>query len=209
MHFADVIEGVGLQVLDVVQLGELAAIVGGDELVELLEGLLAQVVAVHQEEHAFGPGMLNQAVDEVDGGEGFAAAGRHLDQGARPVGGEGGLQMGDGFNLGFPKVLGKQGEALRHLAQSGAERAGLGRPLREGLGTMEGEDAPRTGLGVAVIAEEGFYPGAFIQEGQGQGNMRDIGGQADGITRGLLGNPGQRHALGFGFDNAHGVLVDE
>ena len=83
VHLADIVQDVGLQVLDVVQLGELAPVVGGDELVELLEGLAAQVVAVHQEEHPPGFGVLDQAVDEVDRGEGLAAAGRHLDQGAR------------------------------------------------------------------------------------------------------------------------------
>ena len=82
MHLADVVQQVGLQVLHVVQLGELAPIVRGDELVELLEGLPAQVVAVHQEEHAPRFGVLDQPVDKVDRGEGLAAAGGHLDQGA-------------------------------------------------------------------------------------------------------------------------------
>ena len=53
MHLADVVQQVGLQVLDVVQLGELAPVVGGDELVKLLESLVAQVVAIHQEQDAF------------------------------------------------------------------------------------------------------------------------------------------------------------
>ena len=73
------------QVLDVVQLGELAAVVGRDVLLELLERLPAQVGAVDQEEDALRLAELDQPVDGGDGGEGLAAAGRHLDQGARPV----------------------------------------------------------------------------------------------------------------------------
>ncbi len=52
-----------LQVLDVVQLGELAAVVGRDELLELLERLPAEVGAVDQEQDALGAGELDQAVD--------------------------------------------------------------------------------------------------------------------------------------------------
>ena len=38
--------------LDVVKLGELAAVVGGDELLELFQGLAAEVGAVDQEQDA-------------------------------------------------------------------------------------------------------------------------------------------------------------
>ncbi len=69
--------------LDDVLLGELAVVVGRDVLLELLERLVAEVAAVDQEQHAPRAGELDEAVDEVDGGEGLAAAGGHLDEGAR------------------------------------------------------------------------------------------------------------------------------
>ena len=77
-----------VSLLDVVQLGELAAVVGGDVLLELLEGLPAQVVAVHQEEHPLRPAELDQPVDDADRHEGLAAAGGHLDQRTGPIRGQ-------------------------------------------------------------------------------------------------------------------------
>ena len=58
---------------------------GRDVLLEFLQRLVAEVAAVDEEEHAARAGELDEAVDEVDGGEGLAAAGGHLDQGARFV----------------------------------------------------------------------------------------------------------------------------
>ena len=60
---ADGVELLRLQVLDVVKLGELAAVVGRDELLELLQGLAAEVAAVDEEEDAARAGELDQAVD--------------------------------------------------------------------------------------------------------------------------------------------------
>ena len=51
--------------LDVVKLGELAAVVGRDELLELFQGLVAEIGAVDEEEDAARPGVLDQAVNEV------------------------------------------------------------------------------------------------------------------------------------------------
>jgi len=78
---ADAVELRGLQVLDVVKLGELAAVVGRDELLEFFQGLVAEVAAVDEEEDAARAGELDEAVNEVDGGVGLAAAGGHLDEG--------------------------------------------------------------------------------------------------------------------------------
>ena len=61
----DGVELVRGQVLDVVKLGELAAGVGRDELLELGHGLPAEVGAVHEEEHALGAGVLDQPVGEA------------------------------------------------------------------------------------------------------------------------------------------------
>jgi hypothetical protein len=101
---ADAVELSALQVLDVVKLGELAAVVGRDELLEFFQGLVAEVAAVDEEEDAARAGELDEAVNEVDGCIGLAAAGGHLDEGAAFVGGEGFLEVADGFDLGGPEV---------------------------------------------------------------------------------------------------------
>src|SRR5437667_8073247 len=95
-----------LQVLDVVKLGELAAVVGRDELLEFFQGLVAEVAAVDEEEDAARAGELDEAINEVDGGVGLAAAGGHLDEGAAFVGGERFLEVANGFNLRGPRVGG-------------------------------------------------------------------------------------------------------
>src|SRR5437773_10364491 len=98
--------------LDVVKLGELAAVVGRDELLEVFQGLVAEVAAVDEEEDAARAGELDEAVNEVDGGVGLAAAGGHLDEGAAFVGGEGFLEIVDGFDLRGPEIT------FRHLVGS-------------------------------------------------------------------------------------------
>ena len=127
MHLADIVQQVGLQVLHVVQLAELAPVIRRDELVELFEGLPAQVVAVHQEQHPPRFGVFDQAVDEIDRGEGLAAAGRHLDQGARAVHGEGALQVMDGLHLGGPQVVGDQRDMLPACCAAGRAACPAGR----------------------------------------------------------------------------------
>src|SRR5205085_885307 len=137
---ADAVELRGLQVLDVLKLGELAAVVGRDELLEFLQGLVAEVAAVDQEENAARAGELDEAVNEVDGGVGLATAGGHLDEGAAFVGSERFLEISDGFNLRGPETT------LRHLIRSQKIREagvelGVGlNPLEERLGAVEGED---------------------------------------------------------------------
>jgi hypothetical protein len=55
-----------LQVLDVVKLGELATVVGRDELLEFFQGLVAEVAAVDKEEDATRASELDEAVNEVE-----------------------------------------------------------------------------------------------------------------------------------------------
>src|SRR5207302_810497 len=59
---ADAVELCALQVLDVVKLGELAAVVGRDELLEFFQGLVAEVAAVDEEEDAARTSELDEAV---------------------------------------------------------------------------------------------------------------------------------------------------
>ena len=100
---ADLVELRRFQVLDVVKLGELAAVVGRDELLEFFQGLVAEIAAVDEEEDATRAGELDEAVNEVDGGVGLAAAGSHLDECAVFLGGEGALEIADGFDLRRPE----------------------------------------------------------------------------------------------------------
>ena len=74
------IDARGLQVLDVVELGELATLVRGREALELAEGLASQVAAVDEEEHAVRSAVFDQPVDLVACHEGLAASGGHLDE---------------------------------------------------------------------------------------------------------------------------------
>src|ERR1051326_9550091 len=96
MQTADAVELRALQVLDVVKLGELAAVVGRNELLEFFQGLVAEVAAVDEEEDAARAGELDEAVNEIDGGVGLAAAGGHLAKGAAFFGGEGFFEVVDG-----------------------------------------------------------------------------------------------------------------
>ena len=58
-------DGVRGEALDVVELGELAVVVGRAVALELLLGLLAEVVAVDEEEDAPRAAELDEAVDRA------------------------------------------------------------------------------------------------------------------------------------------------
>ena len=107
-----------MQALDDVLLGELEVVVGRGVLLEFLERLVAEVAAVDQEQHAPGAGELDEPVDEGDGGEGFARAGGHLDEGAGAVFLERLFEVVDGRDLGGPEA----GFLERgHVLQAGEE----------------------------------------------------------------------------------------
>jgi hypothetical protein len=59
----DAVEVVRFQVLDVVQLCELAAVVGRGILLEFLHGLPDEVPPIDQKEHPVGVGELDQAIN--------------------------------------------------------------------------------------------------------------------------------------------------
>jgi hypothetical protein len=103
---------------DGVEFGELAVVVGGHVGEELLLGLLAEVAGVHEEEHAADAGVLEQAVDRRDGGEGLARAGGHLDEGAGLGGLEGSVEVGDGVDLAVAQAGGVD---RRKILEAGAE----------------------------------------------------------------------------------------
>ena len=77
---------------------------GRDVLLELLERLVAEVAAIDEKEHAARAGELDEPVDEVDGGEGLAAAGGHLDQGARTILSQRLFEIVDGGDLRGPEA---------------------------------------------------------------------------------------------------------
>ena len=70
-----------------------------------------------------GAGELDEPVAEVDGGEGLAAAGRHLDQGAGPVVGERRFEVLDALDLHPPEMPGVQRRHLAAAAPAPARRA--------------------------------------------------------------------------------------
>ena len=87
------------QVLDVVEFSELATIVWGDVLLELLECLTAEVSPIDEKKYTAAVGELDEPVDGSNSSNRFAAPGRHLDQGARAVVNQGAFEVLDGDNL--------------------------------------------------------------------------------------------------------------
>ena len=113
------VERVTGEMLDDVFSGELVIVHGRDELLEFLEGLPAEISAIHEEKDAAGTGVFDETINEVDCGVGLARTGRHLDERAPESGRERFLQAGDGLNLREPKRAGRQrwqlAEALSKL----------------------------------------------------------------------------------------------
>src|ERR1019366_1454308 len=133
-----------------VLLSEFVAIHRADELLELVERLLAQVVPVHEEENAPGIGVLDEPVAEVDGGESLAAAGRHLHQRTKAVGGERLIEVLDALDLYLPQMADVQ---RRHLSKM---RPHLLVELDEAdqfFGPVEGEDVPAASVRLQGVRE--------------------------------------------------------
>ncbi len=103
-HAGGGVELIAAQALDDVFLGELVVVHGRDELLKFLERLVAEIAAIHEEQDAFRPGVFDEAIDEIDGGEGLARAGGHLDERARTPGDQGDFEIFDGLELRGPEV---------------------------------------------------------------------------------------------------------
>lgn len=205
------VEFVRGEMLNDVELGELATGVGVDELLELGECLAAEVGSVDEEEDALGAGVLDEPVGEAARGESFAGASGHLDERARAILSEGLLQVRDGLVLAVAEVAESEfGRAEGEGAQTGAQGVRPGEPRGECLGAMEIVDAARARLGVAVVAEVGLDAGRFVDERErtgGDGGERF--GQVRRVVAGLIGHAGKGDALFFRLDDTDGLPVDD
>ena len=85
--------------LDVVNCGELAAIIGVHELIELAFGLSAEIGAIDKEKDALCSCVFDEAVGKGAGGKGFTRASGHLDESARAGVAERLFEVGDRFDL--------------------------------------------------------------------------------------------------------------
>ena len=153
--------------LDVVKLGEFAMPVSG--VTNCWNSAVAwrpEIGAIHEEQDAPGAGVFDEPVGEGAGGEGFARAGGHLDEGAGMIFGKGFFQGGDCLNLALAHAL--RGHR-RQTLQAGAEGVGLSQPFGQGFGAMKTEHQPRARLGIAFVAEKSFDAGGFVKKRQRAG----------------------------------------
>ena len=127
----------GVEALDGVEFGELSVVVGWLIGEKLLLGLLAEVAGIDEEEDALDAGVLEQSIDEGDGGEGFASPRCHLDERAGLGLFHGPVELGDGIDLAIPEVEGDEGGKVQ---QTGAEGFFLREEFAEGFRTVERED---------------------------------------------------------------------
>ena len=166
-------DGVRVQVLDVVFLGELVGVHGLTNCWNSGRSA-AQVVAVHEEQDPLGPAELDEPVAGIDGGEGLARSGRHLDQRPGAVVGERLFQVLDRSTLhrqSFEAVERRQ--CLQLASHLGVE---LDQP-EQFLGPMEGEDLPAAGVGLEEVGELGDGAGGLVGERQAAIGRRHAGGR--------------------------------
>ena len=184
--------------MDGIELRELPGVVRRGEVGELVPGLLAEIGAVHQKQDAPGAAVLEQAIDDVDGGEGLARPGGHLDE--RPlIGlGKGLFEAADGAGLDRPQAGLVQG---RQFSQLRAQGRGLRHPRLERLGPREVEDRAAPRHRVEPVGEVGYGAVGLEQERQGDAIHVEPVGDARGILRRLGFHPGQG-SLRLGFDGA-------
>ena len=167
----------------------------------------AEVVAVHQEQDALGAGVLDEPVAEVDGGEGLAGAGGHLDQGARARFGERFFETADRLDLAVAHC--RSSDERRASAPAGARRVSGSRATPQRLRAVEGEDLARARMRVALVAEEGLGAGA-TRTGSGAFPVSaeaEAGGCS--VVARLLSDGGERGAFPLRLDDADRRAVHE
>ena len=161
--------GVG-EVADVVQLAELAGIVGRCEALEFPQRLTAQVGPVHQEQDPGGIRVAHQPVAGVGRRERLARPGGHLDQRPRTVLAQRRLQVSDRLGLRRPQVwrvgleLGQVADAepQRRIGDEPSELRAVGvgaDPAGQRLGPMEREHPPGRRHRVEPAGEAGLGAG--------------------------------------------------
>ena len=186
--------------MDVVQLGELAAIVRWRVGHELLVRLLAQVAGVDQKQDAPGAAELEQAVDRGDGGESLAGAGGHVDQGAWLVPGQRFFQAGDGADLAVAQVALRQ---RRHLGEAAAQGVRLRGPFGQGFGLEEVEQLAGARHRIGAVGEEDDLAGAFVEEAERRAAFAPLErGIGVALGLGFMGAEASAGLIAFGFDHA-------
>ena len=205
-HLGVRVDARAVQVLDDVGVGEAVGGARRVEVLKLLQRLVAEVVAVHQEQNAFGARLANQPPGERAGGEGLAGAGGELNQRPGPVLGQRSFKAGDGLDLAVAQTARVE---RRHLPQPGAQGVGLAQPVVQRLGAVKGEQPARARLGVAPVAEEGLGAGALVVVDEQIVPAGEVLRQAQHVLLGLLGDAAQGHAGLLGLDDACGLAGDE
>jgi hypothetical protein len=89
-----------------------------------------------------------------------------------------------GLDLALAHTAGDERVRGGHGLQAGAQGVRFAGPLGKRLRPMEGKDQPRSGIGIALVAEEGFDSGRFIQEGQ---RTRETSGEKIRQAAGVAG----------------------
>ena len=188
-----------LEVLDLVFLGELVAGGRARELLKLVERLLAEVVAVDEEENPLSAGVLDEPVAEVDGSEGLPGAGRHLDQGPWLILGQALFEIRDALHLHAP-----QPPLLErwHCAKPGAELiVGRGQ-TDELLGAVKAKHLAAAAIGIEGAREAGDVAGRLVGEGKWQPPVGQLLGEPVSVFPRLGLHSGQGKALRLCFDDA-------
>jgi len=147
------------------QLGELAVAVRHDVLLEFGHGLAAEVGAIHQEQHAPGAGMLDQAVGEGTGG--VRSCQRRWPSGSGrgvcPVASDC-SSLVNGFDLAS--------HAMPAVSRCGTRRRrvrkviGLLGPFRQSFGLVESENRAERGSGFGAVPKKSLGAGGFVKEAQ-------------------------------------------
>ncbi len=156
-------------------------------------------------------GVFDEAIGERAGGERLARAGGHVDQAraddprrsdfSSPV-------MASIWQSRMPAVA--SGCSGRHRLEPCAQGVGFRGPLGESFRPVKGEYAARARVGIALIAEERFDAGRFIEKRQRAiETSREEHRHVRGIARRLLGDAGEGRPFLLRFNYADRLAVDE
>lgn len=200
------IDAVGVKMLDDVSFAEATARAGRVVVLIFLQGLVAEVVAIHQKENAVSASVLEKPPAKGAGSEGLARTGRHLNQGARAIFGERFLQTLNGVDLAITQAIGIEG---RHDFKPSSQRVRILQPCVKGLRLMEREHTARTRVWIARVLEECLVAGGLVVEDELICPTSKMLRQLFLVLRGLVCNAAKRDACLLRLDDSGGFATYE
>src|SRR5712691_9527950 len=195
--------------LNVVEFGELAAVIRCNKLLKFFERLVAEIATVDQKHNTPCAGEFNQPINKIGSGVCFAATSRHLHKRAAFVFGKRFLKVPNRVDLCRPKISRRHLIAFWKIVEALTELRGLLCPVNEYFWPMKGKNISARRASIEPIGESCFCCGGLVGKWQRIAPFRVNIEQTRRVFSRLLFNTDKRVTLGLCFHSSQGLTIAE